>query len=267
MHLRLAHSSFCTLCVILLVLPVVTWANTSVSIHPATTIVDPGETFTVFIYSDDDSVLFNGYETVVRFDSTALAFISATEESVMTSICSNRFWRVTPGSDSIYIGHGLLCPNTNVTGPGPLCSLTFEALTDSRTLISADYFWYTRAGIYIKNVDWHDGLVLVGSPAGDDVRHRSDRGTLYVLPNPGKVFDVYLPKAITSYGSEDIALKVYDISGRTVRDLGDGLLKIEGSRLQWDGTDSLGRPVPSGIYFLVFSGESYEKTEKIILVR
>jgi hypothetical protein len=267
MQMRVEIGILCAFCVLLVLAPVAAMASASVSMCPITTVADPGDTFTVFIYSDDDSVLFNGYETVVRFDSTALAFVSATEGSVMISACYNRFWRVTPGPDSIFVGHGLLCPNTTATGPGPLCSMTFEALTDSRTFISSDYFWYTRAGIYIKDVIWHDGLVLVGSPAGTEVERRSERSSVCVRPNPGTRFDICLPEAIVDSDAQGIRLKVCDVTGRMVKDLGHGLPGAARSRVHWDGNDEAGRPVPSGIYFIVFSGHSFEETGKVVLVR
>ncbi|MFC1799951.1 T9SS type A sorting domain-containing protein [Candidatus Eisenbacteria bacterium] len=237
------------------------------SIYPPTTIVDPGDTFTVFIFSDDDSIDYNGYETILRFDSSALAFVSAEEESLMTEFCNNRFWRVRPGPDSIYIGHGFLCPYTNVTGPGALSSLTFEALSEGRTAISADFFWFTRAGIYIKEVTWRGGAILVGPTAGVDEERTGARNAFEIKPNPGRAFDIGVEFVSPAYRDQRASLKVYDVSGRQLRNLWDGPAGGDGLRVHWDGTDGCGRVMPPGIYFLVFSTDSGEEARKLVVVR
>jgi hypothetical protein len=267
MQLRVDFGFLCALCIVLVLVPVTAGASTSVSVYPPTTLVDPGDTFTVFIWSDDDSVRFNGYETVIDFDSTALAFLDAAEESVMTATCSNRFWRVYPGPDSIYIGHGLLCPDTTVTGPGALSSLTFEVLTEGRTVISADFFWFTRAGIYIKDVIWHDGVILSGSPAGVGIKDRPGQSVIDIRPNPGESFDIHLGLAGSRDRNHPISPRIYDISGRMVKDLLGGTAGTAELCVHWDGTDELGRAVPSGIYLLVLSADCSEKAHKLVLVR
>ena len=44
-------------------------------------------------------------------------------------------------------------------------------------------------------------------------------------------------------------LTVYDVTGRVVRDLGDGVRSAGEHEVVWDGRDARGRDVPSGIYF------------------
>jgi hypothetical protein len=267
MQLRSGLGVLYVLSVLLLPIAVAVGGSTSVSIDPPATIVDPGDTFTVFILSDDDSIDYNGYETILRFDSSVLAVVGAEEESLMTEFCDNRFCRFRPGPDSIYMGNGFLCPYTNVTGPGALASLTFEALSEGSTALSADFFWFTRAGIYIKEVTWRGGVILVGPTAGVDDERAEAPNTLDIRPNPGRTFDIGVEFAGPACRKQPASLRVYDVSGRQVRVLWDGPLGANALRVHWDGTDRCGRAMPAGIYFLVFSADTSEKTRKIVLVR
>jgi hypothetical protein len=155
-------------------------------------------------------------------------------------------------------------PNTLVAGPGALSSLSFKVLREGRSVISKDYFWFTRAGYWIKDVAWEDGLVLAGGdPAGvgkDAGPERVDT-PLRVIPNPGREFEFTL-----SPSSEQI--NIYDIAGRLVRTLG-GLPDPGGpSALTWDGRDLSNRACPPGVYFAVAIGdEPCKRPCRIVLVR
>lgn len=48
---------------------------------------------------------------------------------------------------------------------------------------------------------------------------------------------------------QDVSLRIVDASGRVVATLADGRLEPGAHTLAWDGRDSAGRPVPSGVYF------------------
>ena len=71
---------------------------------------------------------------------------------------------------------------------------------------------------------------------------------LEAFPNPfvaGTTFRFALP----SGGRAD--LRVYDVAGREVRALVDGMLAGPGTHtILWDGRDGDGRPSPPGVYFL-----------------
>jgi flagellar hook assembly protein FlgD len=63
-------------------------------------------------------------------------------------------------------------------------------------------------------------------------------------------------------------LRIYDVSGRMVRDLSQ-IPSIIGdqSSVMWDGVDDTGRSVAPGVYFVVLSAESIDLSEKIVRVR
>lgn len=61
-------------------------------------------------------------------------------------------------------------------------------------------------------------------------------------------------------------LCVYDIRGRRVAKLVDGPLPRGGHDISWDGRDSQGRPLPSGVYFYRLKSASGSTNNKMILI-
>jgi hypothetical protein len=62
-------------------------------------------------------------------------------------------------------------------------------------------------------------------------------------------------------------LKVYDVSGKLVTTLFDGVLPAGTRELTWNARDRAGRVVAGGIYLLKFESADYRATEKLILER
>jgi hypothetical protein len=71
-----------------------------------------------------------------------------------------------------------------------------------------------------------------------------------------------------AHGAERIEIQIFDVSGRTVREL---LLPTPCSLLPagitWDGRDDAGKVLPPGIYFIVLNSEGYQTTRKLLFVR
>ena len=63
------------------------------------------------------------------------------------------------------------------------------------------------------------------------------------------------------------ACAVYDVSGRLVRRFAEMRLDAGNSRIEWDGRDGRGRPLPSGIYFAKISAGGRIYLRKMVLAR
>uniref|UniRef100_A0A7V0Z5Z0 T9SS type A sorting domain-containing protein n=1 Tax=candidate division WOR-3 bacterium TaxID=2052148 RepID=A0A7V0Z5Z0_UNCW3 len=70
----------------------------------------------------------------------------------------------------------------------------------------------------------------------------------------------------TKYTMQDINLKIYDASGRMVRDFSRLTVNSERSTIIWDGTDDAGLRVPSGVYFVHIDSGAKKHTEKVIKI-
>ena len=64
----------------------------------------------------------------------------------------------------------------------------------------------------------------------------------------------------------DISLDIYDISGRLVRTLARGIPGAGSYFSVWNGKDSKGKEVPSGIYLYTLKAGQYTETRKLLLV-
>jgi hypothetical protein len=70
----------------------------------------------------------------------------------------------------------------------------------------------------------------------------------------------------TGIRAEGTGLKIYDISGRLVRDL-SSLVTRPSSLVAWNGDDEAGRQVASGVYFVKLTANGKETVEKAVLLR
>jgi subtilisin family serine protease len=64
-----------------------------------------------------------------------------------------------------------------------------------------------------------------------------------------------------------VELGVYDISGRFVRCLVQGMLEPGEYQSSWDGRDDSGKRLAAGVYFVRFKTADSEKVEKAVLIR
>ncbi len=66
---------------------------------------------------------------------------------------------------------------------------------------------------------------------------------------------------------EFVSLEIYNILGQNVKTLVEGQLSAGEHLITWDGTDSYGHRVGSGIYFYRITAGDYLKTRKMVLMR
>jgi len=63
------------------------------------------------------------------------------------------------------------------------------------------------------------------------------------------------------------SVKIYDVSGKLVRNLVNGMFEPGCYRVRWDGTNDAGMRLASGIYFYRVSAGNLAVTKEVILVR
>ncbi|MCB0261272.1 MAG: T9SS type A sorting domain-containing protein, partial [Calditrichaeota bacterium] len=83
-------------------------------------------------------------------------------------------------------------------------------------------------------------------------------------PNP------FNPTTVISYQLSvvsEINLSIFDVSGRQVRELVDARQSAGAYEVQWDGRNTRGEAVTSGIYFCTLTDGSQRQTRRMILMR
>nr|HQV34537.1 T9SS type A sorting domain-containing protein [Calditrichia bacterium] len=79
--------------------------------------------------------------------------------------------------------------------------------------------------------------------------------------NPATTIAFDLPAA------QRVEISVYDISGRRVATLLDGLRNAGRHTLRWNGKDDNGKSMPSGVYFYRISTPGHQAAKKMILLK
>ena len=64
-----------------------------------------------------------------------------------------------------------------------------------------------------------------------------------------------------------VTLKIFNTRGALVRTLVDSERSPGTHTAFWDGTDSAGRRVPSGVYFYRINAGDFSKTRKMVLLK
>jgi hypothetical protein len=65
----------------------------------------------------------------------------------------------------------------------------------------------------------------------------------------------------------NVSLRVYDVTGRTVRTLQNGFQKPGAYSVNWDSRDNRGRQVPHGVYFYRLDTPGFRDVKKAVVVR
>jgi len=93
--------------------------------------------------------------------------------------------------------------------------------------------------------------------------------SLEVYPNPFcKKTEIRYTMQDTGYKIKDFSLKIFDASGRLIKDFSH--LTLDAQRptlLSWDGKDNDGKQLAQGIYFIKLKVEGTSYTKKVILLK
>jgi hypothetical protein len=100
------------------------------------------------------------------------------------------------------------------------------------------------------------------SGVGANLPQQYDLGQNYPNPfNPTTEIEFALPKG------GQVNLVVYNVLGQEVKTLVNGQMDAGSHKVQWDGTNSQGQSVSSGIYFYRLSAEQYNATRKMLMLK
>jgi hypothetical protein len=101
---------------------------------------------------------------------------------------------------------------------------------------------------------------------GDDPR--DTRPSAFELhPNYPNPFNPYTTVAFTLQAPATVSVEIYDILGQRVRTLVDCSMPAGNHRVVWDGRNSEGRSVASGVYFYRFRAGEIVETRRMLLLK
>lgn len=114
---------------------------------------------------------------------------------------------------------------------------TFDIQLDARPILSTDEPWKPLP----------DGFALF--PA---------------FPNP---FNAVTEIRFNIGTATHTVIEVFDLKGKPVKSLSEGLLKAGEHMAVWNGHDKFGNPVPSGMYVIRFDTAHFSDYQKVVLVK
>lgn len=106
-----------------------------------------------------------------------------------------------------------------------------------------------------------------GSGSVTDIADATPR-TYALHPNVPNPFN---PTTLVRYdvpeGGGEMSIRIYDVSGRLVKTLVEGLQPAGSKSATWDGRDERGQNVSSGVYFYRMSAGNFAQTRKMVLLK
>ncbi len=154
--------------------------------------------------------------------------------------------------------------NWQMPKPHPVCNVSPVVITKT---------CYGNRGIFVPSgyqansyIHEHEFFHIRGHSVDEQnsVEIYPKGGYLKCLPNPASKFLIIKYR---TYISEDIQIKVFDISGRLVRKLVERKNEPPGEKLIcWDMDNEQNKRISSGIYFIQMNTQSCSITKKIIIL-
>ncbi|MDI6839756.1 MAG: FlgD immunoglobulin-like domain containing protein [bacterium] len=147
--------------------------------------------------------------------------------------------------------------------PGATQQVQFDNWTCDPDIIGYEIDYYASASFLADNNLANNRLTVIAGI--EETTHKTDShvfAIFLVYPNPmNKVVTAHYSVPTASAGL--VTLKVYDISGKLIATLVDGIQRPGNYTVTWNGQDSNKREVANGIYFLKLTCHSERSEESI----
>jgi hypothetical protein len=138
--------------------------------------------------------------------------------------------------------------------PGEIVELAFSSAdphvgTERDFLLATDGHYETLPDRELpgdeKTADRPEVLTLYPNPFASTTR------ISFVMPDPGG----------------RVSVRIYNLAGRLVRELGEDVVAPGLYEIEWDATDAAGRPVAAGVYFYHIEAPGLLEQRKAVVVR
>jgi hypothetical protein len=196
-----------------------------------------------------------GLSTVLSYDSAELEFVGARLSSHMSSPLAPVFFWHGHDDGSVQIDLAVLGTDVAVGGSGEVAVLTFRTLSDAYGLE------FEMASVRsADNEDLVAGFEGIASKPEVPTSFR----LVGNLPNP---FNPVTKIAYEMPHEADVAIRIYDVSGRLVRTLIDQVMEPGRHEAVWNGRNETGEPVGSGVYFCTMDADEFHGSHKMTLLK
>lgn len=207
-----------------------------------------GETFTVPVTMSGAGDV-QGASLAFAYDARVVEFVSA-EAGPLLGAQAHANVVLSPSAG--VVDFALLGEGAGLSGEGTVVEVTFRRTAAGDPAIAL-------AGVTARDGENHPvsfagvkpnapATTALGSPYPNPFRGRSSLRLSIAHDGPAKV-------------------AVYDLVGRRIRTLLDGVQTAGEQTLVWDGRDDGGRPVPAGLYLVRFAANGVEQSRRLVLMQ
>jgi hypothetical protein len=258
-----------TIAVLTALIAIAAQANSAptVFVDPPSAVVEVGQDLNMSIRVDAGADTLTCFLVGFSFDASVVELVSASEGSLFSECgCATMFaWdQNAPGLHSCNdVTLGFDC---FVMCPGELADLQFVALEEGATAVAItmvdlrDIRRNPILPVYTSGAE-----ITVESGSGVDEAGAVEKPMLTCHPNPfvsETLIELRLPP-----GESDARVVVYDTAGRVVARPTLRYIQREHGSASWAGDAVDGRPLPSGVYFVVATGSTGGARERVTLIR
>jgi len=134
-------------------------------------------------------------------------------------------------------------------------------------MLSVDY---QMAVSPIMNTNKSGEVIVLGLNDQEDQEPEESEMPIPVVPGLSSWPNPFNPQTEISYSlptGQDVELKIFDIRGYLVKSLVSEHMPAGEHRVNWDGTDSKGRSMASGVYLCQLKAGRINMTKRLTLVR
>ncbi len=139
----------------------------------------------------------------------------------------------------------------------------YEANDVSMVIDQSGIVRYRGAGVNTSEItSWIN--TLLATSAVEEMKQPQSPQLFQNYPNP---FNPGTNISFQITGAQNVVLQIYNIEGRLITTLIDNQLFAGRHEISWNGLDSKGYPVVSGVYFYVLKTGDFQSTKRMILMR
>ena len=166
-----------------------------------------------------------------------------------------------PAGYKLWSTHTYDNTTNNPNEPNPATVIAGTSTTDEMLFDGYQYLLY-QPGDELINID----SLLANDPLLSGIADHEPQKNLYAyaFPNP------FADKVNISYTLEwpsDVSVSVYNLYGALVKTIHYGVQSTGPYTVEWDGTNSVGSELPSGMYFYKISAGGSTASGKLMLMR
>jgi len=148
-------------------------------------------------------------------------------------------------------------------GQGSTTQRSLYSFTDNDVQVGETYSYRLADVDYVSNITYHDDVSLTVRDT-DESQLPESMNLNDAYPNP---FNPLVNLGFKLENSANLELSIYDVQGRLVKTIAQGIHNSGNYTFQWDGMSTQGLPQSSGVYLVRLTSNSDQQIQRITLLR